>query len=51
VLIVDIRHTAEYADELRRNGLKATARRSALSYIATLFTVGSLRTGLVIGNK
>ena len=52
VLIVDIRHTGEYADELRRRGLPdAQARRSPLSYLATLFTFGSLRTGTVMGRK
>jgi len=51
VLIVDIRHTHEYADELRRQGVEATSRRSPLSYLATLFTMGSLRTGTVTARK
>ena len=52
VLIVDIRHTQEYADELRRRGLPdAQAQRTFLSYVATLFTFGSLRTGSVTGCK
>jgi hypothetical protein len=51
VLIVDIRHTPEYVDELRRQGVEATARRSPLSCLATLFTMGSLRTGTVIAQK
>jgi arsenite methyltransferase len=52
VLIVDIRHTGEYEDELRRRGLPdARAQRTPLSYLATLFTFGSLRTGTVTGQK
>jgi SAM-dependent methyltransferase len=52
VLIVDIRHTSEYADELRRRGLPgAVARRGPLSYLATACTFGSLRTGTVTGQK
>ena len=52
VFIVDIRHTAEYADELRRRGLTdAKSGRSPLSYLATLFTFGSLRTGTVTAQK
>ena len=52
VLIVDIRHSREYAEELRRLGLPdAAARRSPLSYLATIVTFGSLRTGTVTGQK
>jgi SAM-dependent methyltransferase len=52
VLIVDIRHTGEYADELRRRGLTdARVRRSPLSYLVTLVTFGSLRTGTVLAVK
>jgi len=51
VLIVDIRHTAEYADEIRRHSVEARASRSPLSYLAMLFTMGSLRTGVVTGRK
>jgi arsenite methyltransferase len=51
VLIVDIRHGAEYADELKRRGIEAVARRSFLSYVGTLFTMGSLRTAVVTGRK
>jgi hypothetical protein len=51
VLIDDIRHTHEYADEPRRGGCDAAARRGALSYLATLLTLGSLRSGVVAGAK
>jgi ubiquinone/menaquinone biosynthesis C-methylase UbiE len=52
VLILDIRHTGEYADVLRGQGVPdARAMRSALSYLATFFTFGSLRTGVVTGRK
>jgi SAM-dependent methyltransferase len=51
LLIVDIRHTHEYADELRRTGCDAVARRGPLSYLATLCTFGSLRSGVVTGEK
>jgi SAM-dependent methyltransferase len=52
VLIVDIRHTGEYAETLRRHGLPgATARRGLASYLATAFTFGALRLGVVTGRK
>jgi len=52
VLIVDIRHTAQYADELRRGGMTDVAvRRTVTSYLSTLVTMGSLRTGVVTGRK
>jgi ubiquinone/menaquinone biosynthesis C-methylase UbiE len=52
VLIRDIRHTWEYAEELRRGGVAdAAEQRSVWSYVGTLFTFGALRAGLVIGQK
>jgi ubiquinone/menaquinone biosynthesis C-methylase UbiE len=52
VLIVDIRHTGEYADVLRGQGVPdARATRSALSYLATVLTFGALRAGVVMGRK
>src|SRR4051812_8521951 len=52
VVIVDIRHTAEYADELRRRGMSdVEVRRTATSYLATVVTMGSLRTGVVMARK
>jgi arsenite methyltransferase len=52
VLIVDIRHTGEYADVLRGQGVPdARAARSVLSRLATVFTFGALRTGVVTGRK
>jgi ubiquinone/menaquinone biosynthesis C-methylase UbiE len=52
VLIVDIRHTGEYAAALRDLGLaSARAHRSLFSHLAALFTFGSVRAGLVIAER
>ena len=52
VLIVDIRHTGEYAGTLRRHGVAdAAARRGISSWLATAITFGALRIGVVTGRK
>jgi ubiquinone/menaquinone biosynthesis C-methylase UbiE len=52
VLIVDIRHTTQYASALRDAGLPdARYHKGALSYVLTVITFGSLRPGLVIAQR
>jgi ubiquinone/menaquinone biosynthesis C-methylase UbiE len=52
VLIVDIRHTEEYAAALRELGVpNARSHRSLLSHFLTLFTFGSLRPGTVTAER
>jgi hypothetical protein len=52
VLIVDIRHSTQYAATLRDAGLPdARYRKGVLSYVLMLITFGSLRPGVVVGVK
>lgn len=52
VLIVDIRHSTQYAATLRDAGLRrAGYRKGIISYLLMLITFGSLRPGVVTGTK
>ena len=52
VMIVDIRHADEYADELRRRGVSdASVHRTLLSHLTTIATFGSVRIAVVTGQK
>jgi SAM-dependent methyltransferase len=51
VLIVDVRHTRQYAATLREAGLDARSVQGIVSYLLTLITFGSLQIGYVIGSK
>jgi arsenite methyltransferase len=52
VLIVDVRHTSEYAATLRGAGLTdARCVQGVFSYLFTLITFGSVRWGYVIGSR
>lgn len=51
VLIVDIRHTRQYAATLRAAGLDARCVQGIVSYLLTLITFGSIQSGYVIGSK
>jgi ubiquinone/menaquinone biosynthesis C-methylase UbiE len=52
VLIVDVRHTSNYAATLRDAGLTdARCVQGVFSYLLTLLTFGSVRWGYVIGGR
>ena len=52
VLIVDVRHTSEYAARLRDAGLTdARSVQGVFSQLLTLITLGSVGWGYVIGSK
>src|SRR4051794_7285064 len=52
VLIVDIRHSTQYAAALRDAGISdARYRKGIVSYLLMLITFGSLRPGVVTGTK
>ena len=51
VLIVDVRHTREYAATLRDAGLDARCVQGIVSYLVTVITFGSIQSGYVIGTK
>ncbi len=51
VLIVDIRHTRQYAATLRDAGLDARCVQGILSNLLTVLTFGSIQFGYVIGSK
>ena len=51
VLIVDVRHTRQYAATLRDAGLGARCVQGFVSYMLTVITFGSIQSGYVIGSK
>ena len=51
VLIVDVRHTRQYAATLRDAGLDARCVQGVVSYLLTVISFGSIRWGYVIGSK
>ena len=51
VLIVDVRHTRQYAATLRDAGLDARCVQGIGSYLLTVISLGSIRWGYVIGSK
>jgi len=51
VLIVDLRHTRQYAATLRDAGLDARCVQGIVSYLLTVITFGSIQSGYVIGSK
>ena len=51
VLIVDVRHTRQYAATLRDAGLDARCVQGIVSYLLTVITFGSIQSGYVIGSK
>ena len=51
VLIVDVRHTRQYAATLRDAGLDARCVQGIVSYLLTVITFGSIQFGYVIGGK
>lgn len=51
VLIVDLRHTRQYAATLRDAGLDARCVQGIVSYLLTVITFGSVQSGYVIGSK
>jgi arsenite methyltransferase len=51
VLILDIRHTNQYAAILREAGLDARSVEGIASRVFTVITLGSLRWGYVIGRR
>ena len=51
VLIVDVRHTRQYAATLRDAGLDARCVQGVVSYLVTMITLGSVQFGYVIGSK
>src|SRR5882672_5793630 len=51
VLIVDVRHTRQYAATLRDAGLDARCVQGIVSYLLTVITFGSIQFGYVIGSK
>src|SRR6185312_2443028 len=52
VLIVDVRHTSEYAATLRDAGLTDSRNvQCVFSHLLTLITFGSVRWGYVIGSR
>lgn len=51
VLIVDVRHTRQYAATLRDAGLDARCVQGIVSNLLTVITFGSLQSGYVIGSK
>jgi len=51
VLILDVRHTNQYAATLRDAGLDAWCVQGTVSYLLTVISFGSIRWGYVIGSK
>ena len=51
VLILDVRHTNQYAATLRDVGLDARCVQGIGSYLLTVISFGSIRWGYVIGSK
>ena len=51
VLILDVRHTNQYAATLRDAGLDARCVQGIVSYLLTVITFGSIQSGYVIGSK
>jgi len=51
VLILDVRHSNEYAATLGDAGLDARCVQGIVSYLLTVISVGSIRWGYVIGSK
>lgn len=51
VLIVDVRHTRQYAATLRDAGLDARCVQGIVSYLLTVTTFGLIQFGYVIGGK
>src|SRR3954469_26068247 len=51
LLILDVRHTNQYAATLREAGLDARCVQGIGSRLLTVITVGSIRWGYVIGSK
>jgi len=51
VLIVDVRHTRQYAATLRDAGLDARCVQGIVSHLLTVITFGSIQIGYVIGSK
>lgn len=51
VLIVDLRHTRQYAATLRDAGLDARCVQGIVSYLLAVITLGSIQSGYVIGSK
>ena len=51
VLIVDVRHTRQYAATLCEAGLDARCVQGIVSYLLTVITFGSIQFGYVIGSK
>jgi arsenite methyltransferase len=51
VLILDVRHTNQYAATLRDAGLDARCVQGIGSYLLTVISLGSIRWGYVIGSK
>ena len=51
VLILDVRHTNQYAATLRDAGLDARCVQGIVSYLLTVITFGSIQSGYVIGGK
>jgi SAM-dependent methyltransferase len=51
VLIVDVRHTRQYAATLREAGLDARCVQGIVSNLLTVITLGSMQSGYVIGSK
>lgn len=51
VLIVDVRHTRQYAATLRDAGLDARCVQGIVAYLLTVITFGLIQSGYVIGSK
>src|SRR5436190_683009 len=51
VLIVDVRHTRQYASTLRDAGLDARCVQGVVAYLLTVITFGAIQIGYVIGSK
>jgi len=51
VLIVDLRHTRQYAATLRDSGLDARCVQGIVSSLLTVVSFGSIQSGYVIGSK
>jgi len=51
VLILDVRHSNQYAATLRDAGLDARCVQGIVSYLLTVITFGSIQSGYVIGSK
>jgi arsenite methyltransferase len=51
VLIVDVRHTRQYAATLRDAGLDARCVQGIVASLLTVITFGAIQIGYVIGSK